>query len=351
MSITKIVLSFYLLVANVAGYALADTLPLQSIAFGSCVHEEHEQPIWAAINAESPDLFIFLGDNIYGDTEDMDVMRSKYQKLASNTGFATLRANTPIIAIWDDHDYGADNAGIEYPMKEESRQVMLDFWDEPADSARRSREDGIYTEYQYGPEGQRVQIILLDLRWNRTALKKVSFGHANPNRIAKDMGPYVANDDADAVMMGESQWAWLEDQLNKPADLRIIGSGIQLLPEFTGWESWANFPHERERLFSLLRKTGSKGVFIISGDTHWSELSRVDVATDYPLWEITSSGLTEEWKKVSPNKHRVGRSYSKANYGLIEIDWDAITPTVSFSIKDVSGKTRIQQLLNLSDLQ
>jgi len=351
VSIVRTVLTLSFALVATCGFALASEPTLQTIAFGSCADQDHPQPIWAAINAESPDLFVFLGDNIYGDTEDMDVMRDKYRRLASIPGFAELRTSTPTIAIWDDHDFGENDAGLEYPKKEESRQVMLDFWDEPADSARRTCEDGIYTAYEYGPKGKRVQIILLDLRWNRTALQAVTLGSYNPGRIVGDMGPYVASEDPAVVMLGEPQWSWLEEQLAKPADLRIIGSSIQLLPEFSGWESWANFPEERSRLFSLLRKMDSKGVMIISGDTHWSEISRVDDATSYSLWEITSSGLTEEWKKVSPNVHRVGKPYSKANYGLIEIDWEESSPSIAFSIKDVAGNTVMSQQLSLSELQ
>ena len=164
-------------------------------------------------------------------------------------------------------------------------------------------------------------------------------------------GPFAAIEDADAVLLGEPQWSWLEQQLSVPADIRIICSSIQLVPQFNGWEFWANFPDERKRLFSLLKRLGAKGVFIISGDTHWSELSRIDKVIDYSLWEMTSSGLTEEWKKVSPNIHRVGAAYSQVNYGLIEIDWDQPDPQITLSIKGVIGQTVIQQHIMLHELQ
>jgi len=324
--------------------------PPQIIAFGSCAHQNHAQPIWEAINAESPDLFIFLGDNVYGDTEDMEVLRSKYEKLAAKPGFVELREKTRTIAIWDDHDFGVDDGGVDYPMKEQSRAVMLDFWEEPEDSPRRNRESGIHTTYTFGPIGRRVQVILLDLRWNRSPLAEVELGKKNPDRIAKNMGPYVPSQDADAVLVGEPQWSWLEEQLSQPADVRIIASSIQILPEFSGWESWANFPNERYRLFSLLKKLNTSGVFFISGDMHWSELSRVDEAIDYPLWEITSSGLTRSKKTVSPNIHRVVEPYTKPNYGLIEIDWDQSDPQITLSIRDVAGQTVAQRDVGLSEL-
>lgn len=321
------------------------------IAFGSCVHQDHEQPIWKAINIEHPDLFVFLGDNIYGDTEDMAELKRKYQKLGANPGFQTLRSQSHVLATWDDHDYGADDVGAEYPQKEASRQIMLDFWGEPTESARRTRKDGIYTAHIYGKPGQRVQLILLDLRWNRSPLKGVSKVDYLLKKAPKKMGPYEPITDTSAQLLGETQWQWLAEQLQQPADLRIIASSIQLLPEFTGWESWANFPHERTRLFTLIDQLKVDGVFIISGDTHWSEFSKVNDVTGYPLWEATSSGLTEEWKAISPNKHRLGVAEHRNNYGLIEINWTAAQPSMTVSIKGQTGQVYRKNTLRMGDLR
>ena len=79
-------------------------------------------------SATQPELFLFLGDNIYADTENMDVMRAKYAKLAAMPGFKALRERCPILATWDDHDLGVNDGGSEYPRKEESQQVFLDFF-------------------------------------------------------------------------------------------------------------------------------------------------------------------------------------------------------------------------------
>jgi alkaline phosphatase D len=98
------------------------------IAFGSCAKQDKPQPIWNAVLASDPDLFIFLGDNIYGDTRDMAVLRRKYAELAAQPGFVRLTERTPILATWDDHDYGENDAGVDYPFKDESRQIFCDFW-------------------------------------------------------------------------------------------------------------------------------------------------------------------------------------------------------------------------------
>lgn len=321
------------------------------IAFGSCVHQDHEQPIWNAINAEKADLFVLLGDNIYGDTQDMSVLKAKYEKLGANPGFQKMRSSTPLVAVWDDHDFGINDGGSDYPKKSQSRKIMLDFFDEPEGSPRRTQEGGIYTSYEYGPPGKRVQLLLLDLRWNRDPLARVGALENQTHRVPKRMGPYKPHEGGTQTFLGEAQWRWLEAQLAKPADIRILGSSLQLVPEFSGWESWANFPHARERLLNLVRDNKVKGLFVISGDTHWSEFSRLEGATPYPLTEITSSGLTEEWRWVSPNRHRVGKTYAKANYGLIKIDWNGADTQIHLSIRNEAGGIVHQQMLALAALQ
>ncbi|MEQ3515224.1 alkaline phosphatase D family protein [Pseudoalteromonas sp. BZB3] len=323
---------------------------VDKILFGSCSHQDKDIPIFDAINKEQADLFVFLGDNVYGDTENMTVLKSKYHKLGIKPGFAQLRANTPVIAMWDDHDYGENDAGKEYPFKEASRKIMLDFWQEPKDSPRRTRDSGIYTSYMYGEEAQRVQVIMPDLRWNRPALSSIGEFRYWLNSFFNNVGPYRPVDDATS-MLGEEQWQWLEQELLKPAKVKVIASSLQLIPDFTGWESWANFPADRQRLFDFIEKHKIGGVIMISGDTHWGELSKYQAKQNYPLWEVTSSGLTQKWKDVSPNKHRVGESTSDVNYGFIEIDWQQADPNIEFGLKDINGDVTHKQSMLLSALQ
>ena len=320
------------------------------ILFGSCGHQDKKIPIFNAINKEKGDLFIFLGDNIYGDTNDMDVLADKYQRLGAKPGFKTLKAQTPIIAMWDDHDYGQNDAGKEYPHKEQSRQIMLNFWGEPANSARRTRSDGIYTSYMYGENEQTIQVIMPDLRWNRDALNHVGELEYYTKRKLNNQGPYSPSEVKGASMLGEAQWQWLEQELKKPAAIKLIASSLQLLPDFTGWESWANFPEDRNRLFALIKKHKVNGVVIISGDTHWGEISKYQQNLDYPLIEMTSSGLTEKWKDVSPNKHRVGNFTHNVNYGDLSIDWQQTEPTISLKLKGIDGQVIMQSDFSLSSI-
>ena len=330
---------------------------LTRIGFGSCAEGGKEQTIWEAVLAAKPELFLFLGDNIYGDTRDMAVLRAKYAQLARQPGFAKLRDTTPIAATWDDHDFGEDDAGADYPQKEASRQVFFDFWGEPADSPRRAR-DGVYASYVFGPPGKRVQMILLDLRYNRTPLVKPEPGVRNYRswawaRYKKGLevpGPYARNPDPKATMLGERQWQWLERQLETPAEVRLIGSSVQVLADFPAWEGWSLFAHDQQRLIELIRRKRANGVVFLSGDMHYAELSKLDVNVPYTLWDLTSSGLTEVYPAATPNANRASDVIHEPNFGLIEIDWQGTETTVTLSVVDQRGTRRIEKRLPLADL-
>lgn len=330
---------------------------LRRIAFGSCAEVDKPQPVWDPVLARHNDLFIFLGDNIYGDTRDMSVLEAKYAKLAANPGFARLRATTPVVAVWDDHDFGENDAGGDYPQKDASRRVFLDFWKEPGDSPRRDR-DGVYASYLFGPPGRRVQVILPDLRYNRTALVPMELGREGyeawaEQRVAAGLplpGPYLRNPDHQATMLGERQWQWLERQLEVPAELRLFGSSVQVLADFTGWESWANFARDRDRLFDAIRRKRANGVLFLSGDIHYAELSKLDLNVPYTLWDLTSSGLTEEWRVPTPNANRASEVVADANFGFVDVDWQGAATRLKIGIVDARGATRLAFDLALADL-
>lgn len=324
--------------------AVTSTRPTVSrVLFGSCIKQENPAPILNTIVEQEPDLFVFLGDNIYADTTDMSVMRAKYEKLRSLDGFAALMKACPVLATWDDHDYGANDAGASYPERVASQKMFLDFWGESVDSSRRSRE-GIYDSAIYGPDGKRVQIILLDTRYFRGELKKGE---------KRTGGPYYPLDDRSVTMLGEAQWSWLEQQLRKPAELRIIATSIQCIAESSGQETWSNLPRERERLFQLINDTDANGVLLISGDRHWAEISCKLSGVDYPIYDVTSSSLNQIHERGTPtdNRHRTSdTTYHKENYGVIEVDWSLDDPQITIEICGLNGAVQIRKELSLSEL-
>lgn len=332
--------------------ALAGTAPalaqgearsITRIGFGSCARQDKDQPIWDRVNLWRPDLFVFLGDNIYGDTEDMAVMAAKYQMLADKPGFRDLRRNAQVIATWDDHDYGVNDGGSEYPMKAESAAMFLDFWGVPADHPRRSH-PGIYGSYFFGPEGRRVQVILPDNRTFRTPLLGYS---VEP----EDKGQYVVNPDPHATLLGQAQWDWLEAELRRPADLRILASSTQILPDAPGYEAWINFQADHQRLLDLIDFAQVENLLIISGDTHYAELSKLEERMPYPLYELTSSGLTEVWPVFGPNKNRIAQAPLMPNYGRLTIEWDGPEPQVLMEVEMLDGTIGISHAVQFADLK
>ena len=317
------------------------------IAFGSCGHQDHEQPVLNTIVAKKPDLFIYLGDNIYGDTKDMEVLKAKYAKLGAKKEFQNLRANVPTLSVWDDHDYGWNDAGKEYEFKDRSKDVFLEFWNVSANSPRREH-PGIYGSHFFTNQNHAVQVILLDTRTFRDPLKR------NPSPIPAGSGlknQYQPDPNPEKTLLGEVQWNWLADELKKPADLRIICSSIQFGHEYNGYESWTNLPTQQQKMFETVRDAKANGVVFISGDVHWGEISKRDFEGLYPIYDVTASGLTMDWHKTEPNKFRVGDVWPKNHFGMIEIDWTIDDPSVTMQIIDVAGDMKVTHRISLSDLQ
>ena len=208
----------------------------------------------------------------------------------------------------------------------------------------------------FGPPGQRVQVILPDLRYNRTAMLPMELNGASyeawaEKRVASGLplpGPYVRNPDPRATMLGERQWQWLERQLEVPAEIRLFGSSVQVLADFTGWEAWANFARDQDRLFDVIRRKRANGVLFLSGDIHYAELSKREVNVPYPLWDLTSSGLTEEWRVPTPNANRASEVVADANFGYIDIDWRGAATMLALGIVDATGRTRMSWNLPLA---
>ena len=321
---------------------------LSRIAFGSCARQTKPQPIWDTVVATHPDLFLFVGDTIYGDTTEVAVLEKKYGQLAAKPGYQTLLKTCPVLSTWDDHDYGKNDGGSEYVIRKESEEVFLNFFNVPVDSPRRSR-PGIYGAKLFGTGDQRVQIILLDTRYFRSSPLKKNPMSKEEKEKANLVGWYVPHTNMDTTLLGAEQWAWLGTQLEKEADVRIIASSIQVVSQDKGMECWGNFPHERKRLFDLIAKTKANGVVFISGDVHFSEIS-MDPTGPYALYDFTSSGLTHSAKSWSEraNPLRVGKAFSGSNFGLITIDWEKREMTLE--TKSIEGKSVIKNELRLSDL-
>jgi len=318
-------------------------LPLERIVFGSCLDEEKTPPRWQTLLDRDPQLFMMLGDNVYADSvgirdvgPDLVEMRRAYAALDAQAGFRDLRSKVPLLAVWDDHDYGLNDGGEENPIKVEAKSIFADFFDVSADDPMRLRE-GIYRAGIYGPTGHRVQIILLDTRYFRSPLKPTD------QRNAPGKQRFVPDDDPKKTILGEAQWQWLEEQLRQPAELRFIVSSIQVIAEGHGWEGWRMMPLERTRLTRLINETKANGVIFLSGDRHRAAAYRRVEGTPYPFYELTSSSLNSGIESRQPeiDPQRLGGGlYAGENFGMVQIDWEL--GVVSLDILSLSAGRRVR---------
>lgn len=289
--------------------------PVQRIAFGSCLHQDRPAPIWEAIVGAEPEAWVWLGDNIYGDTADGEVLAAAWNKVKGSPGYVELREVASVFGTWDDHDYGKNDGGKEWRGKAVAQKAFLDFLDEAPDSPRRSQV-GVYASHEFGSGDQRVKLLLLDVRSHRD----------DPSLVGGDI-------------FGEEQRAWIESELaGSGAALTIVASGTQVIPEDHRYEKWAQFPASRDWFFEQLVKHDAGAVLFLSGDRHIAEFSKLDwEGREAAFYEVTSSSLTHSWASFSgePNRHRVGEVFHQNNFGFLEIDWEKREATVS--IRDEAG--------------
>ncbi len=320
---------------------------LTRIGIGSCFNQNRSGALLETALRTNPQLFLFMGDNVYGDTRspDLDELVAAYAAALARPDYRRFRESVPIAAVWDDHDFGLNDAGASYAYKEQSRPLFFDFWGVPADDARR-RTGGIYDAFITGPAGKRLQTILLDTRSFRDDWQPSDdFGAAGRER-------FIENPDPARNILGAAQWEWLEAQLRMPADLRIIVTSYQLVVDGHGWECWRLFPAERQRFYNLIARTRANGVILVSGDRHRAGIYREARGLPYPLYELTSSAINmgsrgPHREEAGPN--RIGPSFSADNVGMVTIDWEKAR--IGFRIFDQNDRTVLSHDIDMSALR
>ena len=331
--------------------AVADVVvrkEVRSLAFGSCAQAEKPMPVLDVAIQQNPDLFIWLGDNVYGDSQDISILKKAYQTLGENPFFQRLDSATRLLATWDDHDYGWNDAGRHYPLKEASKEVFLDFWDDPSDAPRRQRE-GIYTSYLFDGGKQDVIVILLDTRTFRDDLVRSQSILLEGSQGFTYMADYEPHRNLDSTLLGSEQWRWLKKQLEVEADYRVIASSTQFGVEWNGYESWSNFPSEQRKMLQLLQEANQKKsrqipTVFISGDVHYSEISKLpklEGGADLNLYDVTASGVTSVWDFATKNSNRVAGPIMENNVGILQLGRPG-KAQISAEIWDVSGQLRIE---------
>ncbi|HEU5153863.1 MAG TPA: hemopexin repeat-containing protein, partial [Gemmatimonadales bacterium] len=353
-------------------YKLTAGLPATArkirVAFGSCFHDywksPADQPIFSSIAAENVDLFVMAGDNCYmkgqpsdppmlpasgTDYQDETAMMLCHLRHRNSDALRTVIPNVSTVGLWDDHDFGTDNASSTFPNKASSRSAFKRMW---AQSNYGDGTSGIYSKVRCGP----VEVFLIDDRYWRTSPE------ATPPRI-----------------LGDQQLAWLKAGLSSStAQVKLIVSGSVVLPAFihssalenvdehtySEWEGWRrNAPSERDQLFDYIAEHDIRGVLFLSGDLHLgflyhrpgSVLPNNRRGPDF--WEVISSSLANSPWKVqvlhgdSPiYDPGVYQEVVTTNYGVINVDLDRSGEEIKVALKDEQGKARFLESIPLASL-
>ena len=309
----KFCLSFFLLLISSSNFIYAESI---KIGLGSCLDQDYPQPIWQSIKKEDLNYFIFLGDNVYGDTRygSLRKMKSAYDK--QKKVLPDFLNDISIFSIWDDHDFGINDGGADYRFKRRAQELYLDFWEISKDDDRSNRE-GIYFSKNEIFFDKKFKFIFLDTRFFRSKLKGKKSN-------------YIKNIEPDATILGNAQWTWLENELKSDFDFLFIFSSIQIIAKDHRFEKWSNFPNERAKLFELLEQFNDKTI-LFSGDRH-----RAGIYRKNGIIEVTSSSMNKPGSSFSEtDSYLIGKTYPQENYGVLEI----LENTIHIKIKDIKGNT------------
>jgi len=293
------------------------------LAFGSCcrIQTDPEQRIWNAVRALEPDLFLWLGDNIYADSDDAGAITALYGQSRTVERLEPLLRSTPHLATWDDHDFGFNASDGTNPIKAKALDLFKQFWANP--SYGEAGNPGVYFKQHYGG----VDLFVLDGRYHRT--------------------PSSAKDGPEKTMLGATQKAWLKRELRAsraPFKVLVSGGGFSSAESDGDSDSWGAYLTERNEIFDFIRDHGIGGVLCISGDSHMGELNcipRSDVG-GYDIYDLCSSPLAQ----MPANKNlrqvpevRVRDTWTRSvNVGLMRFQMRGETPTLTYTLHDVLGK-------------
>jgi alkaline phosphatase D len=319
--------------------ALAADTVITRFAFGSCQNENRDMKFWDVIAAQKPQAFLLIGDNVYGDIRptngaDIPTLIASYKKLNARAEYDRFRRNIPMMTLWDDHDYGANDAGGAFAFKEWAEKVYETYWSSSDEVKSRP---GVYESRIIGPAGKRVQFIILDSRFFRSDLATMPYRDPGPS-----LGWYIPDTDPNATVLGKAQWDWLAQEMAKPAEIRFIISSTQVITDAHNFEGWTNFPKERERLYALLAEKHVNNAIFLTGDRHSGGFYRTSApGLSSPLWEFTSSSLNFAFGKgdggeKEPDPRRIGGLWGIPNFGQIDINWATKKVTMSLRREDSS---------------
>lgn len=284
-----------------------------------------DSSIFMTMAKEEASFMLWLGDNWYTRDVDFNSRWGLWYRASHDRSVSVLKPllkAMPQYAIWDDHDFGPNDMGKEYVLKEESRNVFTHYWANPSYGENGV---GIYSKITYSD----ADIFLLDDRTWRSSDNLSDSIDGKPNPIKK--------------MYGDQQMDWLKNALaGSGATFKIIATGSQVLNPVSPFDCFRKFPVEYYALMQFLKDEKISGVVFLTGDRHHSEVIKIEGLVSYPLYDITSSPLTSGTHSFGPaekdNPFRVFGLDQKQNYSNISVTGNPKNRVLTVRYKGVKGE-------------
>lgn len=318
------------------------------LAFGSCNKQHKPQPMWSVLADEKPEAFFWMGDAVYPNRSDVGALESALAAQQARPEYRAFAASTTIRGTWDDHDLGVNDGGRTSPDLEARRRAFLDFV-------------GAENTYSYHDVG-RVRVILLDTRSFRDDHLIPSVGAmfrtvpligrlmpllAAASRLVAGYVPYAYAGD----VLGDDQWAWLEEALSTDAAFFIVVSSVQVATSNPSFESWGHFPKAKARLFQLFEDKRPNGLLVLSGDVHHAEILGTTTNACGHFVEVTSSGMTHTLKTskltsilfppllryYSGHRPQPSDFATDLNAAVLRFKWDTSPPSLDVHVLGPTG--------------
>lgn len=323
-----------------------ENAPDFSVAFGSCnyINEEEldrpgkgygsEYQIFESIHSKKPNIMIWGGDNIYLREADWDSKTGIYHRYTHSRSIKEIQpllASTQHFAIWDDHDFGPNDSDRSFYFKYETQNAFKDFWANKFYGTDSNKKEGIYSTFNWGD----AEFFLLDNR----------FFKSPNNRLT-----------GERTILGNTQFEWLIDALScSKASFKVIVIGGQVLNTSAKFENYETYPKEKEKLLSEIEINKIKGVLFLSGDRHFSELSKLNRESTYALYDWTvspfTSGIGNSYKD-DVNKNRVeGSLFAQNNFGILTFSGNNTNRQLKLTLFDVKGNELWNKVITKKELE
>ncbi len=306
--------------------------PNFKVAMGSCVYVaqvESDRPgnsyggdyeIFKSIANQKPDMMIWGGDNTYYREMDYNSKTGMIRRMTHTRSLPEMQellANTSNYAIWDDHDFGANDADRSFWKKREALDVFKMFWGNP--------------NYIFDNEAitgttlmNDVQFFFVDDRWWKAPNDRKATGNRD--------------------YLGTKQMEWLIDALRtSPAPFKIVVNGGQVINTDKVFENMSTYETERNYLIESITKEKINGVLFVSGDRHHTAMHKLVRDGTYPLFDLTVSPITSGPAKPMPEEFETKTILKetvvegKRNFGILEFSGTLKERIMKISIFDKDG--------------